>query len=133
MSLSTALLLAHEGKLRCHPQFLRTPVDILRTICNGCGAANAKFDWIPDRIYGTSINEACNIHDFEYYFGKTEQDKEDADLRFLANLMRLIEMDSDKWYKPTMAQRRRALKYYEGVVYKGDKAYWKGKTQGKKT
>lgn len=127
MSLGRAYDLATTGSLYAPASFLNTPMKTLRALCNGCGAANSKFDFVPDRVYGTSINEACHIHDFMYSEGTTLEDKEEADRVFLNNMIRLIERDKHKWYKPTMLQRRRALKYYEAVVSFGGSAYWAGK------
>lgn len=125
--LDRAIALACAGVLYAPASMLTHNTSVLATICNGCGAANAKFDFIPDRIYGTSIAEACHIHDYMYYEGRTIEDKEEADRVFLNNMFRLIERDKHKWYKPTALQRRRALKYYEAVVYFGGSAFWAGK------
>lgn len=96
-------------------------------ICNGCGSASAKFDFIPDSIYGLKIRPACDIHDYMYHVGRrTLADKEEADRVFLNNLLRLIEADNG-WLK--MFRRRRALKYYEGVTAFGGPAYWEGKNK----
>jgi hypothetical protein len=119
--------LARIGVLYAPASFLTATTDALNGICNGCGAAGAKFDFIPDRIYGTDISAACHIHDYMYHVGRSIEDKEEADRVFLNNMLRLIERDSHKWYKPTMLQRRRALKYYEAVVAFGGSAIWSGK------
>lgn len=92
-------------------------------ICNGCGAANSKFDFVPDKIYGLLITPACNIHDWMYHKGKTIEDKEQADRVFLNNMLRIIE--ASKYFKGL--KRRRALKYYEAVTCLGGPAYWSGK------
>ena len=115
------------GGLYAPSIFFKEPIETLVDICNGCGAAGAKFDFVPDKIYGTSIGKACIIHDYMYYIGTTVEDKEEADRVFLNNMIRLIEEDSHKWYKPTALQRRRALKYYEAVTYFGGAAFWAGK------
>ena len=95
-----------------------------KKICNGCGAANSKFDFVPDTIYGLKICAVCDRHDWMYHKGKDIYDKEEADRVFLNNLLRLIESGS-RWLKPL--RRRRALKYYEAVVVFGGPAYWRGK------
>lgn len=106
--------------------FLTTDLDTLLDVCNGCGAANAKFDFVPDRIYGTYIGYACVIHDWMYDVGRTIEDKEEADRVFLNNLLRLISRE-EKWYKPNFLMRRRAYKYYWAVKCFGGPAYWQGK------
>jgi hypothetical protein len=99
----------------------------LESICNGCGAANAKFDFVPDRIYGTCITYACHIHYFMYNEGLTIEDKQEADRVFLNNLLRLIDKDKHKWYKPTKLQRIRAKEYYQAVDWFGGPAFFNGK------
>ena len=93
-------------------------------ICNGCGAANAKFDFVPDTIYGLGVNPACNIHDYMYLMGETIDDKKEADRVFLNNLLRLIDHKGG-WRR--FLRRRRALKYYNAVVELGGPAFWDGK------
>lgn len=93
-------------------------------ICNGCGSAQAKFDFVPDTIYGLNINPACNIHDYMYFMGATVDDKAEADRVFLNNILRLINHRGG-WLR--YLRRRRALKYYTAVVEMGGPAYWDGK------
>lgn len=100
----------------------------IELICNGCGSAQAKFDFVPDRIYRLVITPACNVHDWMYHVGVTQKDKEEADLSFLNNILRLIEGQTgfkNRLLKPL--RRRRALKYYEAVVAFGGPAYWNPK------
>ena len=87
-----------------------------------CGAENARFDFVPDSIYGLSIKEACCIHDDRYSRGGIEQDKINADLEFLENLLTIIG-NNRKWYYPTFLARRRAMSYYEAVVRAGDSSF----------
>ena len=94
-------------------------------ICNGCGAANSKFDFIPDTIYGLSIKEACYRHDYAYHVGKTEADKKAADEQFLRNMLTIINTQSIPLLK--WARRWRAMTYYSAVCDKGHKAFWAGK------
>jgi len=94
-------------------------------ICNGCGAANAKFDFVPDTIYGLCITPACNIHDWMYdEAGPDIVFKREADRVFLNNILRIIE---DKGGFLKFLRRRRALKYYLAVKYLGGLAFWKDK------
>ena len=118
--------LARTGVLFAPVRFLKATLPTLMEVCDGCGASGAKFDFVPDRIYGTYIGYACFIHDFMYDEGHTIEDKEEADRVFLNNMLRLIERDR-KWYKPTKLQRFRAKGYYRAVKYFGGPAYWKGK------
>ena len=130
MSLIKTLLqaqkLARARVLSAPASFLNATKEELLEVCNGCGAAGSWFR-PPKRIYGTLIVYACHIHDWMYNFGLTLEDKEEADRTMCNNMIRLIDRDDHKWYKPSFLQRRRALKYYWAVKYLGGSAYWKGK------
>lgn len=95
-----------------------------KQIVNGCGAANARFDFVPDHIWGLRITEACNIHDYMYSIGQTIGDKEEADRVFLNNLIRMINAKGGalKYFR-----RIRAREYYMAVKYFGGSAFWDGK------
>ena len=81
--------------------------------CNGCGPKGAYF-LIPDTLWGLNITEPCNIHDWCYRFGKTEQDRQDADRMFLDNMLSTIDENTTwKWLKKL--RRRRARTYYHVV------------------
>jgi len=122
--------MARAGLLEAPEAFKQANLYELKLVCNGCGAADAKIDAVPDKIYGTYVGYACFIHDWRYNEGETEEDKKVADKEFRDNLFRIIKLE-DKWYKPTFLMRRRALKYYWAVKYLGDKPYWKGKSRPK--
>lgn len=111
----------------CSPEYRAADDAVRFAICNGCGSAKAKFDFVPDTIWRLPIQDACNPHDWDYHHGKTEEDKIEADLRFLRNLMRIIDEKSVGILKPF--RRRRALKYYEMVDCLGGPAFWSGKTK----
>ena len=119
--------LARADILSAPASFLMATEDRLQEICNGCGAADSWFR-PPERIYGTLIVYACIIHDRMYEEGRTIEDKEEADSTFLNNMIRLIERDRSKWYKPTALQLRRAKTYFKGVDYFGGPAFWAGKS-----
>ena len=118
--------LAQAGVLYAPAGFLTATVEELAEICNSCGAAGSFFR-PPSKIYGTDISASCNIHDYQYHYGRTIEDKWEADRIFHNNMNRLITRDSHKKHKPTWLQRRRALKYYYAVKCFGSEAYWKGK------
>ena len=110
--------------------FLNASVEELLRVCNGCGAASAKFDFVPDRIYGTDISHACNVHDWEYEFGVDNEDKEIADRTWRNNNLRLIDRDCEKkWYKPQSLMHLRAQWYYKLICWKGGPAFWAGKVK----
>ena len=93
-------------------------------LCNGMGAKNSLISrWIPNTMYGLDVEEAGNIHDYMYHVGRTWQDKEFADDKFRWNMFELID-NKGGWL--ASFRRRRALKYYEAVLYFGDDAFWAG-------
>ena len=118
--------MAQMGLLYAPASFLNASLTDLLDTCNGCGAADSWFR-PPKRMYGTLIVQACIIHDWMYEKGRYLEDKKEADRVFLNNLNRLITLDSHKWYKPTLLQRRRAEKYYLAVKHCGGEAFWSGK------
>ena len=95
-----------------------------KEIVNGCGAANARFDFVPDHIWGLRITEVCNIHDYMYNVGENNEDKEVADRVFLNNLIRLI---NAKGGALKYLRRIRAREYYMAVKHFGGSAFWDGK------
>jgi hypothetical protein len=94
-------------------------------ICNGCGSAKAKFDFVPDSIYGLLISDACDQHDWDYHFGLTEFDRFLADVRFLVNMVIIINSRSVAVLKAMRFYR--ATTYFIAVRLKGGKAFWYGK------
>jgi hypothetical protein len=93
----------------------------------GCGPSSAKIDLVPDTLYGLNVAQACKIHDWEYQYGKSIEDKEKADSRFLDNMLRLIDKYTSNQLLKTL-RRRRAHTYYEAVKRFGGPAFWENKT-----
>ncbi|MCK4500444.1 hypothetical protein KAU11_08095 [Candidatus Babeliales bacterium] len=93
-------------------------------ICNGAGAAG---DWrsafIPNSMWGLSLREAFDRHDYAYHIGKTAVDKEDADMHFLCNCVTIILAARSNVFV-TYARMARAIKYYLAVHYKGADAFY---------
>lgn len=126
-SILKAKKLAEQGVLSCELGFLATPESVLDCICNGCGAAGAKFDFVPDTIYGMNIAPACNIHDWDYEAGVTEDDRKKADIRWRDNLYSLINLSTknSRWryiVKPLMCAR--VLWYYAIIRNMGADAFY---------
>lgn len=126
MDLLTTQKLAQAGVLYAPANFKTATIERLKEVCNGCGASGSWFR-PPSTIYGTKIDGSCHIHDWMYSEGHTIEDKQEADRVMLNNMIRLIERDRNKWYKPTFLQHRRAVKYFKAVDLFGGSAYWKGK------
>ena len=85
---------------------------------------------VPKTFWGLSINEACNVHDWDYHHGKTLEDKHTADRFMLFNMLIIIEAQTG-WHQTALKpmRRRRAMKYYEAVVMFGAGAFWTGKVK----
>jgi len=117
--------------LSCPASFKSATPEEREKVCNGCGSAKAKFDFVPDTAYGLSITDACDIHDWHYEYGITIEDKEEADREYLNNMCRLINAATgilNKLLKPL--RRKRVKKYYLAVKYFGGPSFWAGKPGG---
>jgi len=123
-ALEHTLNLIRTGVLEADPRMLECDVIYLATICNGCGAANAKIDLIPDTCWGLYIGYACMVHDFDYHIGKTEADRRFADERFKRNLLALIARSNPALWP---ARRIRVNTYYKSVRMCGESPFWSGK------
>ena len=107
--------------------FLDASYEEIRAVCNGCGAADAKFDFVPDTIYLLKIKPCCDIHDWMYHKGKTLQDRWEADATFFQNLVRLITSNTRfRWLR--VLRIYRAAGYFVAVREMGEPAFWSGKT-----
>lgn len=96
-------------------------------ICNGCGSSQAKFDFVPDTIYGLSVKLACHIHDWMYYHAEaSEEARYEADRVLRNNLFRIIE-NHGGWLR--LLRRRRVWKYYRSVRMFGGAAFWANKNK----
>jgi hypothetical protein len=111
--------------LESMPGFMELSDTERAKICNGCGRAKSKFDFVPDTIYGLCICEACDRHDYAYHVGKTEADKQAADEQFLRNMLTIINTKSNAFMK--WPRTWRAASYYRAVCDKGHGAFWAGK------
>jgi len=99
--------------------FLASDEATLAMITGGCGPGKFGDALVPDTMYGLSIKLACAIHDYEYYIGKTNEDKRIADLNFLGNMMIIInKKTSTPWMK--LLRYHRAMTYYTAVAEGGD-------------
>lgn len=96
----------------------------IKAACNGCGAGGWKFDIVPDSMWGLDVSEVCNVHDWCYHIGQTQDDKDFADMLFMRNLVRRINAHGGylAWLR-----RYRAVTYYNAVAEFGDSAFWAGK------
>jgi hypothetical protein len=95
-------------------------------LTNGCGP-KGFFSWlIPDTVYFLSIKAACEIHDYMYAVGVTEEDRNVADRVFLNNMVRIIDANTGNSILRRLRYSR-ANKYYIAVRNFGGPFYWEGK------
>jgi len=118
MAFTSSGLYAPKSFLEAH--------DIVKAeICNGAGPKG--YGWIVfDTMYGLSVTEAADIHDWMYYMGVDITDKEEADRVFLNNMNRIIETKT-KWKWLRWLRKERAAKYYYAVKWFGGPAFWENK------
>lgn len=96
-------------------------------VCNGAGPAG--WGWlVPDTMYGLSIREAANIHDWMYAEGETPADRREADDLFYANCRAIIRKHT-KSRILRLLRYARAWIYYRAVRRGGERAFMKGKGQ----
>jgi len=96
----------------------------LAMMTGGCGPGKFGDFLVPDTVYGLSIKSACVVHDFEYAIGKTIEDKKKADLRFLANMLKIVN-DRSGFTPLRVVRRYRVMSYYSAVADGGSSAFEK--------
>ena len=109
------------GALFSPDSYKKATPEQINIIVNGCGSAQAKFDFVPDTIYGLNITPACHIHDWMYHFGQDNNDKLEADRVYLNNMLRIINKKRG-WLM--RLRRFRAWEYYKLVSMFGGSAFW---------
>lgn len=102
--------------------------DELGQVVNGCGTSGWKGKLVPETLYGLSVSESCNIHDWMYHHGKDINDKNVADRVFLNNMIRTIE-DEGGFCLLRKLRLRRARLYYRAVENFGGPAFWANKNK----
>lgn len=108
--------------------YINLTPDRKKFICNGCGAKSGIK--VPSTFWGLDISEACQIHDYMYYVGKTYADKLEADRVFKNNLTRIINARTGSWLFRKLRHRRKKT-YVYFVSEWGDTAYWEDKNKPK--
>ncbi len=113
----------NKAKLYAPDGYWNLSAKAKKKLCNGCGTKGLGGWIVPDTLWGLSIVEACNIHDFQDHEGQTINEKTQADRTFLNNMIRIIEADSGRLLRPL--RRYRAMSYYSAVADFGGPAFWK--------
>ena len=91
-------------------------------IVGGCGPGKWGNRLIPNSILGVDISPACDIHDFCYLIGKTEEERDQSDIELFANSYRIIKQKS----KNKLMSFLRAVIltwYFLAVAYGGESVY----------
>lgn len=127
--LYSAQVLAQRGILDAPKAFKIAAIELLLSVCNGCGAAGSFFR-PPSTIYGVDITPACQIHDFAFYLGQTLKEFNKANSQFYKNIKVLLDI-SPSFIKPKHLMAARALIYYKAVCWFGLRAFYAGKVKVK--
>ena len=96
------------------------------SICNGIGAASGLSRLVPDTIWGLYVGIVGDIHDYSYWLGGTDEDRDTADAVFYHNLLVLSEAHGGIL---APLRRWRARKYYLALRV-GGKAHFNFKSNG---
>ena len=96
---------------------------------NWVGPGGKESGWfakvVPQTAWGICLKPAAYLHDDDYGQGGNEADRFKADARFLANMMKQIEIVCPQWWQAPRRHlaRVRALKYFEAVRAGGKKHF----------
>lgn len=96
-----------------------------KDICNGIGARGAWYNFLIPPSIKRLFKPSGDIHDYDYFVGKTQEDKEVADRRFNQNNQRIV--DAIKHPVKKFLAKRAARSMYIAVDKLGNEAYWKDK------
>jgi hypothetical protein len=115
----------------------------IKECCNGVGSqvgwlGKLTYHLIPNTIWGLSITEASDIHDWMYVYPKSFATKQDAlnwkhmaDNLLLDNIITIIERDT-YWTLLKIIRRQRAMAYYSAVDEAGVESFLDGKVVSSK-
>lgn len=113
--------------LNAPPSYWNASHQVREAVCNGAGP------WgygrlVPDRILGLCITEPAKIHDWEYWKGRSEEDKRNADSNFLTNMIWTANRETTRFFLVgfvlRLLRRHLVLYYYEAVHEFGHRAFW---------
>ena len=93
-------------------------------IVGGCGPGKWGDRLIPNSILGVDISPACDIHDYCYLIGETEEGRTNADIELFANAFRILKQQSGRI--PLFFRSVILGLYFMACVYGGQQAYGGG-------
>lgn len=111
-----------SGHLIAPKGFWELPIDKKKRICNGCGPSGWQAKLVPDSLFGVSLVECCNIHDYMYTVGEDIEDKEWADFIFYYNLYNTVMAGKKsplRWLRVKLIWR-----YFKAVENHGYRAFF---------
>lgn len=100
-------------KLLAPETYLEASDELKNRVCNGCGPDGILGKLVPEHLAGADVSQACNIHDWMYQEG---EDKQKADLYFLANMIYLCS-EKSCWLLPLRTLM--AVHFFLAVHYAG--------------
>ena len=91
----------------------------------GCGPGGVGDWFVPDTMWGLSVNDACRQHDHDYRFGRgsSKEHKKQCDDRMRDNMRIIVNAKSDSKILKAM-RHMRINTYYWSVRSFGGEAYW---------
>ena len=92
----------------------------------GCGPGGF-WDWfVPDRMWGLSVKEACRQHDHDYRFGNgaSDEHRKECDDRMKENMDIIVHAKSRSKILKSL-RHIRINTYYIMVRVGGGSSYWK--------
>jgi len=113
--------------LYAHPDYWDLSKEEKKDICNGCGAKGAWYNFL---IPGKVFKQSCNIHDYDYFLGKNQKDKKDADRRFYQNNKRIVNATKNPLLKRYRSFKAKA--FFKAVDDFGEEAFWSNKIVNEK-
>lgn len=106
--------------------FINATPEQRASVSNGCGPSGWKLAFLSNYLFGLNIAPACDIHDWMYAFGETEDQRNEADRVFRNNMLRIIVYaGGGKFIR--FLRCRKAKHYYKLVHDFGSVFYWDGK------
>lgn len=99
--------------------FIRATDEEIKEKTGGCGPGKYGDYFVPDSVLFVSLKEACIVHDWEYAHAKSWEDKKNADINFLINMLN-INYNRSKSKIMRRIRDQIIFKYFIAVYYYGD-------------
>ena len=103
------------------------PQSAKECVTGGCGPGGLGDYLVMDSFFGLSIFDACQIHDFMWHIGDTEEDRQIADKTFLDNMKTLIRAAHSGFILKALRMAKAYCYYWAVASPIGKFLYWKDK------